>query len=154
MIIAFTTSSSIAAFPKNLELAEKNLRVKEKFCTFWLPIALVLFAPSILIEIVGSAFYAMSIAGQTISVMQLLIIAFLAVQLSIATPKVAGGAAASFGILLTQLGLPTDMLGLLMIANVLGDNFFSSMNVIAHDCELMNVAHKFGFVENDSEVSP
>ena len=150
VVIAFTTSSSIAAFPKNLELAEKNLCVEEKFCTFWLPIALVLFAPSLLIEVVGSAFYAMSIAGQTISIMQLLIIAFLAVQLSIATPKVAGGAAASFGILLTQLGLPTDLLGLLMIANVLGDNFFSSMNVIAHDCELMSVAHKLGFV--DSEV--
>lgn len=148
VIIAFTTSSSIAAFSKNLEVAEKSLHIEEKFCAFWLPIALVLFAPSILIEIVVSSFYVISITGNTFSVIELLIIAFLAVQLSIATPKVAGGIAASFSILLTQLNASPEWIGLLMIANVLADNFFSAMNVIAHDCELMTVATKMNFVKS------
>ena len=149
VVIALTTSSSLAAFPKNLDLAEKNLHIEEKSCAFWLPIALVMFAPSTLIEIVIAAFYVMSITGNTISIMQLLVIAFLAIQLSIATPKVAGGMAASFGILLTQLGLPTDMLGLLMVASVLTDNIFSAFNVLAHDCELMSVAHKMSFINSE-----
>ena len=78
--------------------------------------------------------------------MQLILIIFIAVQLSIATPKVAGGIAASFTIMLTQLGFPLEMIGSLMIANVILDNVFSMLNVCSHDCELVTVAHKMGFV--------
>lgn len=147
MIIAFTTSSSITAFPKNLELAEKSLHIEKKFCTFWLPIALVLFTPAMLIEITASAFYAASVSGVTISIIQLLIITFLAIQLSIAAPKVAGGTAASFTILLTQLNLSPELIGSLMIADVILDNLFAACNVFIHDCELMNVAHKMNFIK-------
>ena len=145
-VIALTTGSSIAAFPKNLEIAKQVLHIDEKFSAFWLPIALVTFCPSILIEMVVCSFFVTSIAGATISVMQLILIIFIAVQLSIATPKVAGGIAASFTIMLTQLGFPLEMIGSLMIANVILDNVFSMLNVCSHDCELVTVAHKMGFV--------
>ena len=148
-LIAFTTSSSVTAFPKNLEVAKDSLNVEEKFCDFFLPIALVLFAPSIIIEMVVCAFYAVHASHLTISVVQLLIIAFLAIQLSIATPKVAGSAAAAFTILLTQLHLSPELIGYLMISNILSDNVFSTLNVFTHDCELINVSHKMGFVNRD-----
>lgn len=146
--IALTTGSSFAAFPKNLEIAKKVFRIEEKFCSFWLPIALVLFCPSILIEMVASTFYATNSYGSTISIMQLIVIIFLAIQLSIATPKVGGGIAASFSILLTQLGLPLEMIGSLMIVNVVMDNIFSALNVVIHDCELTVVSRKLGFIES------
>ena len=106
--------------------------------------ALALFAPSLIIEIVVSSFYAAAVFDKTIPIVQLLIIAFLAIQLSIATPKVSGGALASFTILLTQLGFPLDLVGPLMIANVLADNVLSALNVLAQDCELMSVSRKLG----------
>ncbi len=145
VIIALSTASSMAAFPKNLEIAKNVLRVDEKFCTFFLPMALALFAPSLTIEIVVNSFYAAAVFDKTIPIVQLLIIAFLAIQLSIATPKVSGGALASFTILLTQLGFPLDLVGPLMIANVLADNILSALNVVSQDCELMTVAKKMKF---------
>lgn len=124
--------------------------MEEKFCNFWIPLALAVFSPSILIKIVVSAFYVAEISGNTISIMEMLIITFLAIQLGIASPKVAGGVAVSFSILLSQLGLPPENIGSLMIINVIIGNLFAALNILIHDCELMTISHKMGFIKSDS----
>ena len=147
--IAFTTLSTIASLPKNLEVSKKELHIEEKFCSFWIPLAFALLSPSVIIRMVTAAFYATALSDGTISLMQLLVVTFLALQLGIASPRVAGGITASFSILLTQMGLPLEFLGALMIANVITDNVLTGMNVVIHDCELFSVAHKLNFVKGD-----
>ena len=75
--------------------------------------------------------------------------AFLAIQLSFATPNAAGGIAASFSILLTQLELPLEFIGLLMIAEVATSNLFTGLNMVIRQCELMTVAHKMNLIRNN-----
>ena len=147
--IALVTSSTIASLPKNLEVAKTDLNIEEKFCSFWVPLAVALFSPSIIIKVVTAAFYATATASETLSIMQLLTVVFLAIQLGIASPKVAGGITASYGILLTQLGLPLELLGSLMIANVIIGNIFAGLNVVIHSCELYSVARKLNFIKGD-----
>ena len=147
--IAATTLSTIASIPKNIEVAKKDLHIEEKFCAFWVPLAVALFSPSIVIKMVTAAFYAIAVSGETISIMQMLIVVFLAIQFGIASPKVAGGITATFSILLTQLGLPTELLGALMIANVITDNIFTGLNVVIHSCELMLVSRKLNFIKTN-----
>ena len=150
-IIALTTASSIAALAKNLEVSKGKLHIDERFSKFWFPLAVALFSPQYVIEMTVSAFYVMQVSGNTISIMQLLIIAFLAIQISIAAPKIAGGAAIGFGILLMQLSLPMELIGTLMIADVLLDNVCTALTSLTHDCELYSVAHKLNFIKRSEE---
>lgn len=148
VLICVTTLSSIAAIPKTLEVAKNNLHIEEKFSSFWVPLATALLSPSVMIKIVTSAFYVLEVSGGTVSIMQLIIIIFLSIQLGIASPKVAGGIAASFTILLTQLGLPLELIGVLMIANIITDNVFAAFCVIFNCCELTLVSHKLNFIKS------
>ena len=149
-LVSFTTGSSAASLPQSLEISKKNLQIDEKLCNFWIPLSLVLFSPSKLIQLTMAGVYVTVATGNDISILSLFILAFLAVQLSFASPNAAGGIAASFTLLLTQLDLPEEFIGSLMIADVLTGNLFTGLNVLVRQCELMTVAHKMNFVKNIS----
>ena len=146
-IVSLTTGSSSASLPQSLEVSKNNLHVDEKFCNFWIPLSLVLFSPSKLIQLTVSAFFASAAAGDTVSLTELFIVAFLAMQMSISTPNAGGGIAASFSILLAQLGLPLEFIGSLMIADVITGNIFTGLNVVVRECELVTLATKMNFVK-------
>lgn len=148
-IISLTTGSSVASLPKTLETAKENLRIEEKFCNFWIPLSLVLFSPSKLIQLSMAGFYVMSVTGEDLSAFEAFIIAFLSIQLSFASPNAAGGIVASFTLLLTELGLPLEHVGTLMIADVITGNLFTGLNVLVRQCELMTVAHKMNFIRSN-----
>ena len=146
-VVSLTTGSSSASLPQSLDVSKNNLHVDEKFCNFWIPLSLVLFSPSKLVQLTVSAFYASAAANDPISVTELFIIAFLAMQMSISTPNAGGGIAASFSILLAQLGLPLELIGSLMIADVMTGNIFTGINVVVRECELVTLATKMNFVK-------
>ncbi len=146
-IIAFTTINGGAALPKIIEVSRDNLRIDEKFCNFWAPLAFVMFCPSELIALTLCAIYGISAAAGSFSLIDSFIIIFLAIQLSIATPDGAGGIAAAYGIILTQFGLPLEIIGALMITDVIIDNLFTGLDIVAHECELFLVSHNMGFIE-------
>jgi len=146
-IISLTTGSSIVSLPKTLEISKERLNIEEKFCNFWVPLSLVLFSPSKLIQLSMAGFYVMSVTGEELSAFEALFITFLAIQLSFASPNVAGGIVASFTLLLTQLRLPLEYVGMLMIADVITGNLFTGLNVFVRQCELMTVAHKMKFIQ-------
>ena len=148
-IIALTTGSSIAVLPKTLEAAKNELHIEEKFSMFCVPLAVALFSPHFMIVIVVATFYATAVSGGTLSLMQLLIVAFLAIQIVIALPKIAGAMAIGYGILLAQLDLPLEFIGTLMIADVMIDNAFTVLTSLTHNCELVSVAHKLNFIKTN-----
>lgn len=149
-MISLTSGSSVASLPKSLEISKESLHIGEKFCNFWIPLSLVLFSPSKIIQLTIAGFYVMSATGEELSVFEMFIIAFLSIQLSFSSPNAAGGIVASFTLLLTELGLPVEYVGTLMIADVMTGNFFTGLNVLIRQCELMLVSHKMGFIRSDS----
>jgi Na+/H+-dicarboxylate symporter len=60
--------------------------------------------------------------------------------MSIATPKVPGGIAATFTILLGQLGLPLESVGILMAANVFVCNVNTAFGALVRFTELCTFA--------------
>lgn len=149
-IIAFTTVNSSAALSKIIEVSKENLRVEENCCNFWAPLAFVLFSPSELIALTLCVIYGVSSVGNSLSMIDVFITTFLAIQLSIATPDFEGGIAAGYGIILAQFGLPVEIIGALIIADVIINNLFTGLDVVAHECELLTVSHKMGFIKGDS----
>ena len=59
----------------------------------------------------------------------------------VASPKVPGGIMATFTILLGQLGMSTDIVGLLMISNVFVVNAMTGLAMVVRTTELEEFSH-------------
>ena len=141
LIISFVTDSGTAAMATNFDVCKKNLNIDEKFCDFWIPLSHSLFSPGTVISMVVYAFFAAVILNENISV----VIAFLAVQLSICSPKVSGGNIAILTMLLTQLGFSLEVLGTLIIADGFINNISGVFGMLARNCEIFDVSHEVKF---------
>jgi Na+/H+-dicarboxylate symporter len=138
-MLAFLTGSSTLAMNKNFEVCINNYQFDEKLCDFYIPISHALFSPSTVFPLVVAAFYASEYSGAPISAFQLLIVFILVIQLSVASPKVPGGIMATFTILLNQLGLPLDAVGMLMVANVFCVNMDTAIGMVIRDLDLLDL---------------
>lgn len=139
-MISFLTGSSTLAMNKNFEVCKNDFHFDEKLCDFYLPLAHALFSPSTVFPLVAAAFYSSEYSGVPLSPFQLLIVFILVIQLSVASPKVPGGIMATFTLLLNQLGMPLDAVGMLMVANVFCVNMEAALGMVIRDLDLMDIA--------------
>ena len=147
LIICLTTGSSTAAMNENYRICEDQLGISEKITAFLIPISQALFAPSLIVPLVVSMFASAEAAGVSFSIGQLIVLFVLVFQLSIASPKVPGGIAATFTILLTQLGLPVELAGLLIAANVFVCNVETTLGMLVRECEFVAFAIKHDAID-------
>ena len=144
-IIATTTASGSASMMANFDVCKKNMKLDPNLCDFWIPLSHTLFSPGSVNTLVTCAFMGAMMSNATISLAQLVIIAFLAIQLAIVTPKVYGGSIATFTILLAHLGFTQDAIGPLMIADVFVVNLSSLFGIVMRNCEIYDLSHQVKF---------
>lgn len=145
LIISFVTGSGTAAMASNFDVCKKNLNIDEKFCDFWIPLSHSLFSPGTVISMVVYAFFSAVFYNVDLPIAELIIVAFLAVQLSICSPKVNGGNIAILTILLTQLGFPLEVIGTLVIADGFVNNLSGVFGMLVRNCEIFDVSHEIKF---------
>lgn len=142
LIIAFTVVSGSASMAKNFEVCKQNLKLNEKLCDFWIPMSHSLLAPGTVVTLVVYAFFAAEFSGLTLSVSQLFLLAFLAIQLSIFSPKVNGGIVAVLTLLLDHFGFSLEAIGSIMIADAFIISSSSVFGMLARDCEIYDVSRE------------
>ena len=147
ILISLTTASNTTAMQKNFDVAVKNLKVNENLCSIWFPLSHSIFSPGATIGLVVAVFYSASFTGGTISIVELLMTIYLALQLSMATPPVPGGIMPIYVMLLQQINLPNDALGSLMLATVFVLNVSAASSTIIRDSELLDFANKMNYLE-------
>ncbi|MBO4401643.1 MAG: cation:dicarboxylase symporter family transporter [Selenomonadaceae bacterium] len=145
LIIAFMVLSGSASMAKNFEICKNDLKLNEKLCDFWIPLSHSLLAPGTVATLVAYAFFAADFSHATLSVSQILMLAFLAIQLSIFSPKVNGGIVAVITLLLNHFGFSLDAIGLIMVADAVVVNASSVFGMLVRDCELYDVSHEINF---------
>ena len=144
-IISLTMISGTASMMVNFDVCKQNLKIDPNLCDFWIPLSHTLFSPGTVNNFVLCAFMGAIMSEATISISQLFIIAFLAIQLSIVTPKVYGGSIAGFTVLLTNLGFSTETIGAMMINEVFIINASSLFGMVLRNCELFDLSHQVIF---------
>ena len=144
MFSASTVNGS-ASMMLNMDVCKKDLKINPTLCEFWVPLSHALFAPGTLNTLVICAFVGASMSGATISIAQLLLIAFLAMQLSIVVPRVYGSNLAVFTILLTHLGFSQDAIGPMMVADIFTVNSMSFFGMFVRNCEIYDLSHQVNF---------
>ena len=141
-IVSLKTGSGIASLPQNLERCKKELKIDEKLCDFYIPLSHTLCSTTLVIGIVVNAFFAAEFSGVEISIAQIFIVAFLAVQFAISAVGGNGGMVATLSLLLTQLGFPLDAIGPIAISDIFTINFSVAAALIVRDCDLFDFSHK------------
>ncbi len=151
LMISFTTGSSTASMGDNLEICKRDFKIDKNFCDFWIPLSHTLFSGTVVVSLITSGFYAVEFLGETISITQLIILIFLAIQFSIVAIKVQGGMVATLGLLFTQLGVNVDAIGPIMASNIFIVNISGVFGMIVRDCELIDISHKMNFIEQENK---
>ncbi|MBQ7631129.1 MAG: cation:dicarboxylase symporter family transporter [Selenomonadaceae bacterium] len=145
LIISFKSASGILSLEKNLELCKKELKVEKNLCDFYIPISHTLFPSTMVISIVVNLFFAAHFSGEQISVSQIFILTFLAVQFAISSAGGNGGMIAIMSILLTQMHFSLDSIGAIALSDVFTVNFSCAIALIIRDCDLFDLSHKVKF---------
>ena len=144
-LISFVTCSGSASMPKNIEVCEKELKIDKNLCEFYIPLANALFPTTMVSAMVVNPFFAAEFSGVEISIAKLLIILFLSVQFAISSVRANGGMIATLTLLLSQLEISLDAIGLIMLADVFIINMSGVISLIIRNCDLLDFSHKVNF---------
>lgn len=148
-LIALSTASSAAALSTNLEMCERKLGICGRIVHFAVPLGQVIFKPG---GAVGFLLLALGLAefyGVSMSASWVVTGVLTAGLLAIAAPPVPGGSLTCYTVLLTQLGIPAEAVGLAVAGNVILDFFMTSCGLSCLQAELMLSADKLGMLDRE-----
>lgn len=131
MIIGFTTGSGVLATPVNIQLVKDKLGIREDIVNLWTPVSLSFMAPQNYLIMLTNAIFIASVSNTPINLIWLITLCLTCYQVSIAQPKGCsiGGYIALLTIMLEQMNLPAEYLGLMAIYVALVDNIGGFYNV-------------------------
>jgi len=151
--IAFSTASSSAAFASNLSTATDKFGISDKLANFGVPVGQVMYKPGVSAVYLCAAVCTAHSFGIQVSPVWFVSAALMCILLSLATPTIPGGTAASFAVLFAQLGLPTEQLAVLLALNTVLDFFHTAANIFGDQCVLLLVADKFDMIDREVLLS-
>ncbi len=143
-LTAFSTSSSMATLPLNLECVTTRSRVSEKIASFTLPIgATVNMDGTALYECVAAIFIA-QVYGIELTIVQQFIVVLTALLASIGAAAVPMAGLVMMSIILQAVGLPLEGVGVILAVDRILDMFRTTTNVISDSCGAVIIARTEG----------
>ncbi|MCI0518019.1 MAG: dicarboxylate/amino acid:cation symporter [Woeseiaceae bacterium] len=129
MLTAFSTASSNAALPVNMECVEKNAGVSNKITSFVLPLgATINMNGTALYECAAAMFLAQAYGLELTFGVQFSIVA-IALLTSVGVAGVPSASIVAIAIILGAIGLPAEAIGVLMVFDRVLDMCRTSVNV-------------------------
>ena len=108
-LFGFSTSSSAATLPMNLETTKDELGVSEEIASFVLPLGMTInMDGTALMQVIASIFIA-GVAGYSVSFPQIILIGLLAVIASVGTPAAPGAGAVILFTILSGVGFTNEV---------------------------------------------
>lgn len=137
-LLAFTTSSSAATLPLNMETVELKLGVSQRVTSFVLPMGMTINMDGTSLYQAVAAVFIAQVLGIDLTWMQLLTIVATTTISSIGTPGIPGGSVVILIMVLSSVGIPPEGLALILgldrpldmlrtVVNVTGDATVASI---------------------------
>jgi Na+/H+-dicarboxylate symporter len=131
-LIAFSSSSSIAALPSLVESAETTLALPDRVTGFVLPLAVSTFKVAAPVSWSVGALFIGWFYGVPLHAAAMATIAFAAVFLSFAVPGIPRGAFIMLTPLFIAIGLPAEGIGILIAVDAMPDVFATVLNATGY----------------------
>ncbi len=143
MVVAFTTSSSVATLPVTTRCAEDHLGVPPGIASFVLPLgATVNMDGTALYEAIAAIFVA-NIYGIDLSLGSQLVIFVVAILTAIGAPGIPSAGMVTMIVVLEAVGLPTESIGILLSIDRLLDTVRTMANVEGDCVVAVAIARSF-----------
>lgn len=149
LLFAFSTASSAATLPVTMEVARKRLGIGKTTASFTLPMgATINMDGTAIMQGVATVFIA-QLAGVDLSMSQYLTIIMMATLASIGTAAVPSVGLVTLTMVLTQVNLPTEAIGMLLGVDRLLDMMRTAVNITGDTTVATIVSNK----EDDFDIS-
>ena len=131
-VVAFGSSSSLAALPALIDGAERVLRLSPAIGGFVLPLAASTFKIGSSVSKVTGALFLARLYGVEIGVTQVMTLLAVSILLSISTPGVPHSWLVVLAPMLSAVGVPPEGVGLLMAVDVVPDMVYTALNATGY----------------------
>lgn len=153
IVFAFSTSSSAAALPLNLETTTNELGVDTNIASFVLPLGMTVnMNGNAIMQVIATLFIA-GCAGYDVTPLSLLVISLLSLVASVGTPAAPGAGAVILFTILSGVGFTNDgallAYGLILAINRPIEMLMTTLNVVGDSCTSVYVAKSEGLLNKD-----
>ena len=142
MVTAFATRSSTGTLPVTMRNADENLRIAERIYSFTLPVGATANMDGAAIRQAITVMFAANAVGQPLALTDQVFVLIVAVLISIGTAGVPGAGIVMLTVILTQVGLPLEVVGFVAgVDPILGR--IATMNNVTGDLAVSTVVGKW-----------
>ncbi|MDR2385116.1 MAG: dicarboxylate/amino acid:cation symporter [Tannerella sp.] len=113
-LFGFTTSSSAATLPVNMETAEKKLKISKEIVSFALPIGTTINMDGTSCYQAIAVLFIAQVLGIDLNMSQILTVLGMTILSSIGTPGIPGGSFVILTVVLASVGIPPEGLALII----------------------------------------
>lgn len=129
ILLAFSTASSAATLPVSMEVSEHKGGVRRESAGFVLPLGATVSMDGTAAYLVIAVLYIATLAGVELSFGDQLLLGITVVALSVGVAALPSASLVMMVVILNQLGLPPDYIGLIVAVDRVLDMFRTSLNV-------------------------
>ena len=134
VLTAFSTASSSATLPVTMECAEKEGGVSERSANFVLPLGATINMDGTALYEAAAAIFIAQVIGMDLSVMQQMTVALTATLAAVGAAGIPEAGLVTMLIVLNAVGLPVELLGLILSVDWLLDRFRTAVNTFGDAC--------------------
>ncbi len=150
MLASFSLGSSSAAMPSNMRLCMDSFGVSQKLCGFSIPLGATVNMDGTSIHLALTTMFLAKVYGVDVPSSAMLSIIITILMLSIGTPGVPGASIVCLGILLNQIGVPIEAVGLIMGVDSLLDMLRTVSNTTGDIAVTLIVAKSEGLIDMET----
>ncbi len=153
-LIGLTTSSSLMAMPKGLEINKKRLGISERYTNLAYPLGINLFSATFSSLTISITYYLAETYHVAVSPVWFFTSGLMCIILSIANPPVSGGVLVSLGIIFTQLNIPNEGLAIAGTLALIMDFIICASKIVSHQFEMTVQADHLDMLDKDTLKDP
>ena len=127
MLTSFTLASSSAAMPTNMQVCKNKLGISSKIYSFSIPLGATVNMDGSCIYLTSFTVFLARAYGVTIEPSSMFSLILVIILLSLASPGVPCSTLVCLGVVLMQVGIPVEAMGLILAINPIVD-MFETMN--------------------------
>ena len=149
MLTSLALSSSSAAMPTNMNICTKKLGISPKLASFSIPLGATINMDGTSVFLIVFAMFLARMYGVDVTGSALMTMSVTVIMLSLGCPGVPGAGLVCLGIVLENIGVPMEAVGLIMGITPLAD-MTSTMNNVTGDMAVTTIVAKTeGMLDTD-----
>ena len=153
-LTACSTASSAAAFGTNMNACKNSYGIHDTVASFGLPLGIVAFKPASAVYYTTLSVFFALLYHMEISPSWIIMTVLFAVILSVAVLPIPGGALASYTVLFSQLGIPSEAIAVALAFDTLLDFVITGTNQFILPLSVLQQADALGMVDRKILISP